>query len=239
MSPETPAVVNLFNHIAPAYDKLNCMISWGRDQSWRRDLARHLKLKPHQVVLDISAGTGDMEPALRGTCPDLTIIGLDPSRLMLNQYRIKISTGIIVQGVAEFLNLKDESIDCITCCFGLRNFADRPRAYHEINRVLRPGGLWGFLEMSAPQGILFAKIYSLYFKRLVPFLGARFSKNPYAYQYLSDSVYQFPGYNAMVVEHLPANLIAIYYRPIFKGAVMLCVFQKGPEDAQPEVPTGG
>ncbi|MCX6639258.1 MAG: ubiquinone/menaquinone biosynthesis methyltransferase [bacterium] len=226
MSPETPAVVELFDHIAPIYDRLNRVISWGRDRVWRHDLSLHMELRPGQSVLDVSAGTGDMESTIKAICPEISVIGVDPSRNMLNFYRAKVPKSLILQGVAEAISLRDNSIDRVVCTFGLRNFRDRVAAYAEILRVLRPGGLWGFLEMSAPSGIFFPWLYGLYFKRIVPTIGAKLSRNPYAYQYLADSVYKFPGREIMTAEHQRAGFVPVYYRPIMRGAVGMYVFRK-------------
>ena len=219
-------VVSLFDRIAPVYDRLNRIISWGRDQRWRRDLARCLDLKAGQVILDISAGTGDMEPALKGICPELEVIGLDPSRPMVSLYREKQPNAEIALGTVEKIPFRDASFARAVCTFGLRNFKDRSTGFKEVNRVLEPGGLWGFLEMSAPNGTLFPIIYALYFKHLVPLIGAALSPSPGAYRYLRDSVYAFPEYDLMVEEHYRAGFGPVYYRPILRGAVGLYIFKK-------------
>ena len=228
MAAQAGDVVNLFNQIAPVYDRLNRIISWGKDQSWRLELARRMDLKPGQSVLDISAGTGDMEVAIKEVCPQVNVIGLDPSRRMVDLYRAKISRASVVLGMAEFIPARSDSITRAVCAFGLRNFQDRSAAFREINRVLVPGGLWGFLEMSAPEGFIFPLIYGLYFKRIVPLLGAVFAKNFSAYRYLRDTVYQFPDKSAITTEHARAGFSLLFYRPVLRGAVVLYIFKKNP-----------
>jgi len=226
MAPDSVEVVDLFNRIAPVYDFLNRVISWGQDQRWRRDLAGRMGLECGQTALDISTGTGDMALALKAACPEITILGLDPSPLMIVGYRRKMKGGQLTLGVAEQLPLADGSVDRAVCAFGVRNFFDRQAAFAEIRRILKPGGTWGFLEMSAPKGKLFPKVYAFYFKRLVPLIGAAFSLTPYAYRYLRDSVYVFPGFEEMKAEHEAAGFRLEYYRSILRGAVGLYVFQK-------------
>jgi len=226
MPPDKVEVVDLFNRIAPVYDFLNRVISWGQDQRWRRDLAGRMQLERGQIALDISTGTGDLALALKAACPEITILGLDPSLLMIAGYRRKSSEAPLALGVAERLPLADHSIDRAVCAFGVRNFFNRPAAFGEIRRVLKPGGLWGFLEMSAPKGRLFPHLYSFYFKRLVPVIGAMFSLTPYAYRYLRDSVYIFPGFEEMKAEHEAVGFRLKHHRPILRGAVGLYVFQK-------------
>ncbi|HEX7343004.1 MAG TPA: ubiquinone/menaquinone biosynthesis methyltransferase [bacterium] len=230
MAPDRVEVVDLFNRIAPVYDFLNRVISWGQDQRWRRELAGRMQLESGQMALDIAVGTGDMALTLKAACPDITILGLDPSPIMMAGYRRKAKSAPLSLGVAERLPLADESVDRAVCAFGVRNFFDRPAAWTEIRRILKPGGLWGFLEMSAPMGRLFPKIYAFYFKRLVPLIGATFSLTPFAYRYLRDSVYVFPGYDAMKAEHEAAGFRLQFYRPILRGAVGLYVFQKPLDD---------
>jgi demethylmenaquinone methyltransferase / 2-methoxy-6-polyprenyl-1,4-benzoquinol methylase len=108
----------------------------------------------------------------------------------------------------------------------VRNFADRAVGLAEVYRALKPGGLWGFLEMTAPQGKIFPFFYGLYFKLLVPLIGAAISFHPYAYRYLKNTVYAFPGFTGMKAEHETIGFQLHYYRPIMRGAVGLYIFKK-------------
>lgn len=227
MSPSKQiAVVDLFDSIAPVYDRLNHIISWGNDQRWRRMMAAKMDLHPGQIVLDVAAGTGDMEKAVRIVCPQSVTIGLDPARHMLAFHRRKLPSSAVVQATAERFPLRGYSIPRMVCAFGVRNFKDRRKALQEIYRVLEPGGLWGFLEMSAPQGGLFSLFYALYFKRLMPLIGALISFRPEAYRYLRDSVYAFPGYKEMLSDHQEIGFSLYHYHPILHGAVGLYIFKK-------------
>jgi demethylmenaquinone methyltransferase/2-methoxy-6-polyprenyl-1,4-benzoquinol methylase len=219
-------VVEYFDRIAPAYDRLNRIISWGQDQRWRNEIARRLNPRPKQIILDISAGTGDMEFALKKACSEVEVIGLDPSRQLIFLYSQKVPTAKLALGVVEAIPLQDESVASAVCTFGVRNFQYRDAAFGEIRRVLQPGGLWGFLEISAPAGLVFPFIYSIYFKRIVPFLGMVLSPSRLAYTYLQESAYAFPEYNQLVEEHRKAGFELCDYRPFLSGAVSLFVFQK-------------
>lgn len=216
----------MFDRIAPNYDLLNRIISWGQDQAWRRNLAEKMDLQSGQVVLDISAGTGDMEDALKKACPSVRVMGLDPSRLMLSLYRKKFTQSNLLQNCAESIPIKDESVLRIVCAFGIRNFQNRLRAFEEIHRVLKPGGLWGFVEMSAPNGALFSLFYSLYFKRIVPLIGRLISHDPGAYNYLPRSVYEFPNLPTITEEHHQSGFSLVHYKPILQGAVGIYIFQR-------------
>jgi ubiquinone/menaquinone biosynthesis methyltransferase len=225
MKPGKP-VIALFDRIAPVYDRLNHTISWGLDQRWRKEIARWLDLAPGQTVLDIAAGTGDMERALKSVCPQIRVIGLDPAPRMLERYREKFPRSEVARATAETLPLKDNSISRAVCSFGVRNFASRRQGLGEIHRILTPGGLWGFLEMAAPGGTVFPIVYALYFKRIMPLLGALQSPSPNAYRYLRDSVYAFPGAEKMIEEHREIGFQPVRFTPILRGAVCLYVFKK-------------
>ncbi|TKJ40291.1 hypothetical protein CEE37_08165 [candidate division LCP-89 bacterium B3_LCP] len=226
MCPDRHNVVSHFDRIAPVYDHLNSIISWRRDKRWRSDLARWMNPRSGQIFLDISAGTGDMENALKAICPRVEVIGIDPSIPMLELYRKKVNSAKLTKGVAESLPLQSESVDGVICTFGIRNFQDRLLGFKEIHRVLKPGSFWGFLEMSTPHGFIFPHVYSLYFKRIVPLIGRALSSDPHAYQYLRDSVYQFPGLDELEEENARAGFTMKDYRLILRGAVILAIFQK-------------
>ncbi len=219
-------VIALFDRIAPVYDRLNHTISWGLDQHWRTEIARRLDLQPGQTILDIAAGTGDMERAIRGICPRTRVIALDPAPRMLECYREKFPEADAALATAELLPLADHSVNRVVCAFGVRNFASRRRGLEEIHRVLTPGGLWGFLEMTAPRGTIFPLLYALYFKRLMPLLGALQSPSPDAYRYLRDSVYAFPGAEKIIEEHREIGFHRVHFQPILREAVCLYVFRK-------------
>jgi demethylmenaquinone methyltransferase/2-methoxy-6-polyprenyl-1,4-benzoquinol methylase len=219
-------VVDYFDRIAPAYDRINRLISWGRDQRWRKEMARRLDIRAGQTVLDISAGTGDMQFALKKVCREVKVIGLDPSSRMLQLYRQKVDSATLALGVAESIPFRNETVSKAVCTFGVRNFQFRERALAEICRVLIPDGLWGFLEISAPRGMIFPFVYGLYFKRIVPCIGRLLSPSRFAYTYLQESAYAFPDYDQLLTEHERVGFKLRYHRPFLSGAVSLYVFQK-------------
>lgn len=220
------SVVELFDRIAPVYDRLNRIISWGQAQRWRRELVEKTAPGSNEIVLDVSVGTGDLALAVEKFRPGVRVVGADPSKKMVSIYRRKSPTAQVSLSMVEFLPFKSETISHVVCAFGIRNFVDRVAAFAEIHRVLKPGGLWGFLEMSAPRGHFFSALYGFYFKRLVPLIGAVFSFHPYAYKYLRDSVYVFPDLDGMKTEHERAGFYLQHYRPILRGAVGLYLFRK-------------
>ena len=191
-------IKSMFDRIAPSYDKLNHLLSVGIDRSWRRRTAKRVSRHAPHDIADIAAGTGDLSIALARRMPDAQIVGVDLSEEMLAIGREKIrhrhldSHITLQQGDGENLPFEDSSFDAVTIAFGIRNFADREAGLREALRILRPGGHLYILEFSMPKNKLFAPIYKLYFRNAVPAIGKFISKDVNAYDYLPNSVEQFP-----------------------------------------------
>jgi demethylmenaquinone methyltransferase/2-methoxy-6-polyprenyl-1,4-benzoquinol methylase len=211
----------MFARIAPRYDLLNHLLSFGLDFAWRRRTARrftHALERPGACVLDLCCGTGDLalalaqqasrsarkqeslHPAEPGTCRNRMIVGVDFAHPMLvragEKARAKglCRAGVIVDVVeADALELPfaDSSFDLVAAAFGFRNLANYAQGVREIWRVLRPGGGVGILEFTEPRGLL-APLYRFYFRRLLPRLGRAISGDEFAYSYLPESVQAFP-----------------------------------------------
>lgn len=191
-------VRDLFNGIAPSYDRLNHLLSFGLDRHWWRKTARAFRpvlQRPEARVLDICCGTGDLTAALLARRPQKAepITGLDFSREMLARARAKYGAPDIawVEGDAMHLPYPDESFDLVTAAFGFRNLSNYAAGLRELSRVLRPGGQIGILECNQPSGLSGA-LYNLYFHHILPLVGGWISGNRAAYAYLPASVARFP-----------------------------------------------
>ncbi len=216
----------MFDAIVEQYDGLNRLMSLGLDRGWRRAMVRSLaELRPARV-LDVATGTGDVAAELRTRYPDAEVVGLDASAKMLARAEGKLAhTRVrLVHGDASALPFDDGSFDAATVAFGLRNFPDRPLGLRQMARVVRPGGLVAVLELTEPQGLL-APLARLYVHRVVPLLGALFSRGP-AYAYLSRSIAGFPPPSEVVEMMRGAGLQEIEARPFTGGAVVLFVGRK-------------
>lgn len=190
----------MFDTIAPTYDRANHLLSLGIDRYWWHRAAwsvRAILKRPEAVVLDLCCGTGDMTLALdryRPTAPDTApILAADFSHRMLSLGVRKFTGKNIVAVEADGLNLPlaDGSVDLVTAAFGFRNLADYSAGLRELRRILRPGGEIAILECNQPGGVVGA-LYSIYFQRILPTLGGLVSRAPKAYSYLPDSVLRFP-----------------------------------------------
>ena len=191
-------VRELFSAIAPTYDRLNHLLSFGLDRRWWRRTAvtfREILADPKALVLDICCGTGDMTGALLQARPvnGEPVTGLDFSCAMLRLAERKYAGTNVrwVEGDAMALPFPDETFDLVTSAFGFRNLRNYAAGLAEIRRVLRPGGSLGILECNQPDGLSGA-MYNLYFRRVLPVVGGWISGERAAYEYLPASVERFP-----------------------------------------------
>jgi len=190
-------VESMFDNISSNYDGLNRVISFGIDQSWRKKVIKLVSDSQANSVIDIATGTGDLAIAL-AKAKIKNVIGLDISNGMLDVGRKKIKALDLqdkidmVQADSENLPYDDNSFDAATVAFGVRNFENLDKGLSEINRVLKPGGLFVVLETSNPTKFPFKQGYFFYSKYILPSIGKLFSKDKSAYRYLSESASVFP-----------------------------------------------
>jgi demethylmenaquinone methyltransferase / 2-methoxy-6-polyprenyl-1,4-benzoquinol methylase len=185
------AIREMFTRIAPYYDIINRLMSWGQDSRWRR-VAVSLACPGRGRVLDVATGTGDI--ALELARHTGSVVGLDLCQEMLSRGRIKMekrglrrSVDFIV-GDALALPFSDNSFDCALNGFALRNVADINLFLAELRRVVKPGGRVVCLELVRPASGMIGTFYRFYLNRIVPVLGRWLSGDGKAYRYLPDSV---------------------------------------------------
>lgn len=191
-------VRSLFNAIAPSYDRLNHLLSFGLDRLWWRKAARRFApvlQRPEARIVDLCCGTGDMTAALLKLRPAQAepLTGLDFSPEMLSRARLKFANANArwIEGDAMHLPFPDASLDLVIAAFGFRNLSNYAAGLREIARVLRPGGQIGILECNQPSG-LNGLGYNLYFHHMLPLIGGLLSGDRAAYRYLPASVARFP-----------------------------------------------
>jgi demethylmenaquinone methyltransferase/2-methoxy-6-polyprenyl-1,4-benzoquinol methylase len=189
---------DMFDRIAPRYDLLNRLLSLGIDRRWRRFAVKQLQVPEQGMVLDIATGTGDVALEIaRQTPASVQIVGSDFTQGMLvlgqekvvgSPYRDRI---VMVNNPCEAIPHPDGIFDGVTIAFGIRNVVDRQKGLGEMARVLKPGGRAVILEFAEPCNRLFRAVYYFYFLRVLPWVGGLLSQRS-AYQYLPDSVLEFP-----------------------------------------------
>ena len=190
-------ISTMFNNIAPSYDLLNHLLSFGIDIYWRKRAIRLLKpLKP-KLILDVATGTADFAIEAMNTKPD-KVTGIDIAEKMLEIGRKKIERKKLqdkiglLSGNCEKLQFQGNYFDAVIVAFGVRNFEDLQKGLTEMYRVTKPGGAAVILEFSKPKGFPFRQMYNFYFNNILPLVGKVVSKNNSAYNYLPQSVKAFP-----------------------------------------------
>jgi len=186
----------MFGRIARRYDLANHLLSGGADFWWRRRAAKTVEEWRPSRVLDLATGSGDLALALQDRLPEATIIGADFSAEMLAVAKRK---GVRETVLADALRLPfpDESFDCVTVAFGLRNMADWNLALREMRRVLRASGHLLILDFSLPAGSL-RPVYRFYLHRCLPRLASLVTGQKEAYDYLGGSIEKFPSGDEMI-----------------------------------------
>lgn len=214
----------MFDGIAPRYDALNRLLSFGFDSYWRRCAIRTVQRGAPRKVLDLACGTCDMTRMLLQRQPSCErVYAVDASHQMLLYARAKPwPRGIrekvhFVEARAESVPLSDCSVDTVMVSFGIRNFADRLQSLREMHRVLRTGGSLVILEFSTPRGWLFKRVYRFYFKYCLPLVGGIVSRSMAAYKYLPQSVYAFPEGEAFLLELRGAGFVGASCRRLTGG----------------------
>jgi demethylmenaquinone methyltransferase / 2-methoxy-6-polyprenyl-1,4-benzoquinol methylase len=217
------AVQEMFTSIAPRYDLLNHVLSLNIDRLWwwraARSFASVLK-RPNARVLDLCCGTGDMTFALkrRAGSAGAQILGADFSHAMLQRASTKGKGTSLrwIEADALRLPFADSSFDLITAAFGFRNLADYDAGLREMVRLLRPGGECGILDFGEPRGLI-GKVYRVYFKNILPKVGAMISgvRGPYAY--LPASVERFPSPPEMLQRMRQAGFAEASWTPYTFG----------------------
>lgn len=197
-------VQNIFSSIAEKYDKLNSILTFNIDKIWRKKAIKVCDLKINNKVLDLCCGTGQMiNYACKKVGKSTEVIGLDFNQEMIDVGYKRLNHSIkgykynLIKGDVLELPFEDNSFDCVTIAFGLRNIKNRSKALSEMYRVLRPDGKLICLELSNPEAPIFRELHSLYLTYILPTVGYIGTKDKNAYTYLRDSVKYFVPKNIL------------------------------------------
>lgn len=191
-------VEEMFDNIAPAYDKLNHRLSWNIDKSWRNQAIQALQPYHPQVMLDIATGTGDFAILATKMLKPQKLIGADISEGMMKIGKQKVAEQKLDHVISfmkeDCMNLSfaDNTFDAITAAFGIRNFEHLDKGLSEMHRVLKKGGHLSIVELTTPVTFPMRQLFKIYSHTFLPFYGKLVSKDKSAYNYLTASIEAFP-----------------------------------------------
>ena len=222
-------VEQMFDNIAPTYDRLNHRLSWDIDKGWRKKAIRQLMPYKPLTVLDIATGTGDFAILAAEMLHPQKLVGADISEGMMEIGRQKVAgkglDDIISFEKEDCLNLSydDASFDAVTAAFGIRNFADLDKGLSEMCRVLKPGGHLSIVELTTPVSFPMKQLFHIYSHTVLPIYGRLISKDTSAYSYLTKTIEAFPqgermqdilkqaGFKAASFKRLTCGICTMYF----------------------------
>ena len=191
-------VEQMFDNIAPTYDRLNHRLSWNIDRYWRRKALRQLQPCHPRKLLDIATGTGDLAIQAVKMMPDVKVTAVDISEQMMIIGQEKVQKAGLAGSISfdkqdcTQLTIPDASYDAVTAAFGIRNFADLDKGLSEMCRVLRKGGHLCIIELTTPVAFPMKQLFRIYSHTVLPLYGRIISKDTSAYSYLTRTIEAFP-----------------------------------------------
>jgi demethylmenaquinone methyltransferase/2-methoxy-6-polyprenyl-1,4-benzoquinol methylase len=233
----------LFATIAPRYDLMNDLQSFGLHRRWKERVIQLARARPGERALDLCCGTGDLALALARN--GAKVVGLDFNRPMLDVARQKQQAGIgrsqrkvpdssnevarnpeFVDGDAQRIPFADNSFEIVTVGYGLRNLASWETGIAEMRRVAKPGGRLLVLDFGKPDNPLWRGIYFGYLKLFVPLLGRVFCGNAPAYSYILESLRHYPSPSGVAQRMRELKLTAVQVFPLLGGVMTIHYAEK-------------
>lgn len=221
-------VAEVFHSVANRYDVMNDLMSLGIHRLWKRFTIELTGVRAGQQVLDLAGGTGDLAQRLAGLVGEkglVVLADINDSMLKIGRERL-INQGILnnvafVQANAECLPFPENSFDCITIAFGLRNVTDKEAALRSMFQSLKPGGKCLILEFSKPTAPLLKPIYDAYSFKILPAIGKLIAKDEASYRYLAESIRRHPDQNTLKTMMEQAGFERCDYHNLSGGIVAL------------------
>lgn len=223
-------VAQVFHSVAPQYNLMNDLMSLGMHRFWKKFTIMQSQIKPGDRVLDLAGGTGDLTKLLLkkvGETGHVTLSDINSSMLQAGRAQLTNCNYLqnihYVQADAQNLPFVDNSFDCVTIGFGLRNVTQKEMALAEMYRVLKPGKKLLVLEFSTPKSALLNKIYHEYSFKVIPKIGEWVAKDKDSYQYLVESIRMHPdqekllkmiedvGFKKCGYHNLTGGIVALHY----------------------------
>ncbi len=221
-------VADVFHSVADKYDVMNDVMSMGVHRLWKRFTLSQTGLRAGNKVLDLAGGTGDLAmrmASMVGPSGQVVLSDINGSMLRRGRERL-IDNGVAgnvdyVQANAECLPFPDNTFNCVTIAFGLRNVTDKDKALRSIYRVLKPGGRLLVLEFSKPVTPGLAPVYDAYSFKLLPLMGKLIAQDAESYQYLAESIRMHPDQDTLKAMMQEAGFENVKYHNLTGGIVAL------------------
>lgn len=227
-------VRNMFGQIAPRYDRMNHVLSMNVDHYWRWYTVRKLKPVVGEPILDVCTGTGDLaisfykktkgksEIVATDFCPEMLEIGEKKQSKFPKESQIRF-----IEADTQNLPLESDRFQIVSVAFGLRNVSDTMAGLKEMVRVCKPGGKVAILEFTMPRRQPIKGLYKWYFRNILPRIGQWFAKNDSnAYEYLPETVGEFPQYGELTKLMEEAGLRDTTFIPLTFGIATLYIGTK-------------
>jgi len=221
-------VAGVFDSVASRYDLMNDLMSGGIHRLWKRFTIELSGVRPGHSVLDIAGGTGDLAAKFSrivGETGRVVLADINYSMLAVGRDKL-LDHGLaenleFVQADAQCLPFPDDSFDCITIAFGLRNVTDKDLALRAMLRVLKPGGRLLVLEFSKPKNPLLSKAYDAYSFSVLPIMGRLVAGDSDSYRYLAESIRVHPDQETLKGMMEDAGFARVEYHDMTGGVVAL------------------
>lgn len=221
-------VAEVFHSVAAKYDLMNDLMSGGIHRLWKRITIEASAVRPGHKILDIAGGTGDLSYQFaRRVGKDGLVVLADINESMLTVGRDRLlDRGVagniqFAQADAQYLPFPDNTFDCITIAFGLRNVTDKDLALRSMLRVLKPGGRLLVLEFSKPRNQLLEKAYDTYSFTLLPLMGKLITNDADSYRYLAESIRMHPDQETLKTMMADAGFVNTEFHNMTGGIVAL------------------
>jgi demethylmenaquinone methyltransferase/2-methoxy-6-polyprenyl-1,4-benzoquinol methylase len=217
----------LFTAVAPRYDLITRLLSYGRDQHWKDALVRLAPLGPGSRALDIACGTGDLALRLDRAGARVAALDLTPAMLALAREREADRRVHFVAGDMGDLPFADGQFDLVTAGYALRNLPDLDQGLSEIARVLTAGGRLLSLDFDRPASRVVREAYLAYLWIVGSVVGLALHGDPDTYRYIAASLRRYPGAPAVARRLEAAGFVRVSWQPVFGGLMAFHVAERG------------